>query len=108
MRWRFAVIIIIWVIEALLAVYAGIGYTILLGYLVLLTYLAIPMNSLWLDSKVGKLVYGEITRPEFERFLREMSHSRSYKITVVITALALLAVSIFMITMYNYKLITLF
>jgi uncharacterized membrane protein YbaN (DUF454 family) len=98
----------VWAAEALVALYSGIGYTILIGYIVFTVFLMVPIREKWLDSEFGRLVYGKISRPYIEKFLRDMSRSRSYKITALVTILVLLAVSIYMIVAFNYRLIELF
>jgi len=92
----------------LVALYIGTGYTILIGYFVFAVFLLVPAREKWLDSSFGRLVYGKISRPEIERFLREMSHSRSYKVTAAITILVLLAVSVYIIVAFNYRIIQVF
>ena len=106
--WRLIALLAVWTAEALVALYAGIGYTILIGYIVFTVFLMVPVREKWLDSEFGRLVYGKISRPYIEKFLRDMSRSRSYKITALVTILVLLAVSIYMIVAFNYRLIELF
>ena len=106
--WRLIGLLAVWTAEVLVALYAGIGYTILIGYIVFTVFLMVPVREKWLDSGFGRLVYGKISRPYIEKFLRDMSRSRSYKITALVTILVLLAVSIYMIVAFNYRLIELF
>jgi uncharacterized membrane protein YbaN (DUF454 family) len=105
---RLAILLLVWAAEILVALYAGIGYTILIGYLVFTVFLLVPAREKWLDSRFGKLVYGKISNPQIDKFLREMAHSRSYKVTAAVTITVLLALSIYMITSFNFRLIELF
>jgi hypothetical protein len=105
--WRLTVLTTVWLAEILLALYAGIGYTVLLGYLVLLVFLAVPLRTQWLDSTAGRVVFGRVNKPEVDRFLHEMSGSKSYRVTVAVTAVVLLAVSVLIIVSYNYTIIEL-
>ncbi|MDP2918654.1 MAG: hypothetical protein Q8O43_00310 [Dehalococcoidia bacterium] len=107
MSWRILSIVLIWLVEALLAFYAGIGYTILLGYLIFLVLLMVPLKTEWLDSKIGRMILGNITRPDIELFLRAMSKSTSYKVTFTVTTVVLLVAAVVIIVNFNYRLIEL-
>jgi uncharacterized membrane protein YbaN (DUF454 family) len=106
--WRLVVLLLVWATEALVALYVGIGYTILIGYMVFAVFLLVPAREKWLDSRFGKVVYGRISSPHIDKFLREMGRSRSYKVTAAVTIAVLLAISIYMIVAYNVRLIDLF
>ena len=105
---RLTALVLIWAAEVLTALYAGIGYTILIGYTVFAVFLIVLIREKWFDSRFGRFVYGKISRPEIEKFLRELSRSRSYKVTAAVTIVVLLAVTIIMLTSLNFRLIELF
>ena len=108
MVWR-NVFAVAWLaVEISLALYAGIGFTILLGYLVIIIILVIPLKARWATSNPVKAVLGRLYTLNMEFILRGLSKSRSYKVTAAITSVILLAVAIFMIAEFNFRLIEIF
>lgn len=105
---RLAFIIVYLTIQVLLVLYAGIGWAVLLGYAFLSMVLIIPIRSRWLDSRFGRLVFGEITRPELEYFIRSLTASRSYRVTVIVTVAALAGLCVWALLAFNYRLAELF
>lgn len=108
MVWR-NVFAVVWLaVEISLALYAGIGFTILLGYLVIIIILVIPLKARWANSNLVKAVLGRLYTLNMELILRGLSKSQSYRVTVAVTAVILLAVAIFMIAVFNFRLIEIF
>jgi hypothetical protein len=95
------------VVEVSLALYVGMGYTILVGYLFVVMVLMIPLNTKWVNSDLVKTFLGNVYTPNFELMLRGLRKSRSYKVTVAITSAVLLGIAIFMLVACNIKLIEL-
>jgi len=108
MLWR-TIFSVVWLaVEVSLALYVGIGFTILLGYLVIIIILVIPLKARWATSNPVKAVLGRLYTLNMELILRGLSKSRSYKVTVAVTSVILLAVSIFALIALNFRLIELF
>jgi hypothetical protein len=107
MVWR-TVFTVVWLaVEILLALYVGIGFTILLGYLAAITVLVIPLKPKWASSSLVKTVLGRLYTPDTELLLRGLSKSRSYRVTVAVTSVILLAVAMLMIVAFNLRLVEL-
>ncbi len=96
------------VVTISLAIYVGIGYTILLGYLFIITILVIPLRFEWVNSNLVKGFLGRLYNNNTELIFRGLSKSRGYKVCVVITSVILIAVSIFFVIALNFKLIEVF
>ena len=105
MLWR-NVFAVAWLaVEISLALYAGIGYTILLGYLLIAIVLVIPLKPKWANSDLVKAFLGRLYTLDTDMLLRGLSKSRSYKVTVVVTCVVLIAISILAIIALNFRLI---
>ncbi len=100
---RIAFLLVYIVVQALLLLYAGLGYAVLLGYMALITVLAIPAREEWLGSGLGRAVYGG-TNPEVISFVRSLNVSRGYRLTVIVAAVVLLAVAMLLVLFFNYTL----
>ncbi len=108
MLWR-TIFSVVWLaVEVSLALYVGIGFTILLGYLVIIIILVIPLKARWANSNLVKAVLGRLYTLNMELILRGLSKSQSYKVTVAVTAVILLAVALFMIAVFNFRLTEIF